>query len=181
MKILIDTSSLISLARYYLPFDLKKVLYSAVQNKIENKEILFLDKVYTECLYTSKGLVLQKLPFLKNRRIQVTTKETLPDQKFFNQLENEFINGSVKKTLDEVLFEDRKNKFLESADCKLLLYGLKLKNEGIDALIVSEETSFANDNKSFKKLPSICNILELKIITLPELLNRFKDINIEIK
>lgn len=181
MKILIDTSSLLSLVRYYLPFDQEKILYSVFQKKIENGEILVLDKVYAECVYTSNGLVIKSLPFLTDKKVKINTTSLLPTQKFFNQLENQFINGSVKNTLSEVEFENRKNQYLESADCKILLYGIMLENDGEDALIVSEETASSNDNKSFKKLPSICKILDLKIITLPELLTMIKDINIEIK
>jgi hypothetical protein len=181
MKILIDTSSLLSLVRYYLPFDQEKILYSVFQKKIENGEILVLDKVYEECIYTSNGLVIKSLLFLTDKKVKVNTTALLPTQKFFNQLENQFINGSVKNTLSEVEFENRKNQYLESADCKILQYGIRLENDGEDAIIVSEETTSSNDNKSFKKLPSICKILDLKIITLPELLSMIKDINIEIK
>ena len=88
-------------------------------------------------------------------------------------------NGSVKNKLSDVEFEDRKNDFLNSADTKLLLYSLNnIKDE---IVIVSEETVTNNDNKSFKKLPSICKILDLKILTLPELLNLYDEIEFEIK
>jgi hypothetical protein len=66
---------------------------------------------------------------------------------------------------------------LESADTKLLLYCLYNKDKEI--VIVSEETESVNDNKSFKKLPAICKILELKIITLPKFLSMSDGINFE--
>lgn len=180
MKILIDTSSLLSLVRYYLPFDQEKILYSAFRSKIESGVVLFLDKVFEES-HISKGLILKSLPFLTNKKIRINTSTILPNQKFFNQLENQFINGSAKNRISEVEFENSKSKYLESADCKLLLYGLKLKSDGEKFIIVSEETTASNDNKSFKKLPTICKILEVDIITLPDLLNMFEDFSIQIR
>ncbi len=183
MIIAIDTSSLLSLVRYYLPFDKKTVLYDFIKQKIESKEIIVLDKVYDECKYTSKGIVIEKLEYLKDKKNQLSTVDILPNQKFFNQVENQFINGSAKNLLTPIEFEDRKDKFLESADAKLVLYSIQNKSifEEDKIIIVSEETEISNDNKAFKKLPAICKILEIEIITLPELLNLYKEIDIEFK
>jgi len=66
-----------------------------------------------------------------------------------------------------------KEKFLQSADAKLILYSLKYNKE-IDMfkddkmIIVTEESSTENDNKFIKKIPQIGKILELEVITLPE-------------
>jgi len=179
MIVLIDTSSLLSLVRYYLPFDKNKILFNFFQNKIETKDILILDKVFEECEYISKGLVVKKLEYLKDKKNVIKTTDILPNQKFFNQLENQFINGAIKNKLTDVEFENRKNDFLDSADAKLLLYSLLNKNDEI--VIVSEETEASNDNKSFKKLPAICKILGINVLTLPELLDRYKDIDLEFK
>jgi len=103
----------------------------------------------------------------------------LPNKKYFNQLENQFINGSARNKLSDTEFENRKNEFIESADTKLLLYSLYNKDKGI--IVVSEETEVGNDYKSFKKLPSLCKILELEIITLPEYLDKSDGINFEFK
>jgi len=176
MIVLIDTSSLLSLVRYYLPFDKDHTLYNFIKDKIESKKILVLDKVYEECVYTAKGIVLEKLEYLKSKKNIIKTAEILPTQKFFNQLENQFINGSVKNKLSEVEFENRKNDFLNSADAKLLLFGISDSSKQF--VIVSEESETSNDNKSFKKLPAICKILELEIITLPELLKNYQEINL---
>lgn len=179
MIVVIDTSSLLSLVRYYLPFDKNKVLFNFIRNKIEIKEILVIDKVFEECEYTSKRLVVKELEYLKDKKNIIKTTDILPNQKFFNQLENQFINGSIKNKLTDVEFENRKNDFLDSADAKLLLYSLLNKNDEI--VIVSEETEASNDNKSFKKLPTICKILGINVLTLPELLDRYKDIDLEFK
>lgn len=177
MNVVIDTSSLLSLVRYYLPFDKNNKLYDFFESKILSKEILILDKVYDECSYTAKGIVVKTLTYLNDKKNQIKTIDLLPNQKFFNQLENQFINGSIKNKLSPVEFENRKNQFLESADTKLLLYCLY--NNVKEIVIVSEETESVNDNKSFKKLPAICKILELKIITLPKFLAMADGINFE--
>ncbi|MFS4466191.1 DUF4411 family protein [Maribacter sp. 2210JD10-5] len=176
MIVLIDTSSLLSLVRYYLPFDKSGILYKFIKEKIENKEILVIDKVFEECRYTSKGLVLERLEYLRSKKNHEKTDLILPSKKFFNQLENNFINGSAKNKLTSVEFENRKGEFLESADAKLILYCLQNDNENIT--IVSEESESNNDNKAFKKLPSICKFLELEIITLPELIEKYEGINL---
>nr|NQU89851.1 DUF4411 family protein [Bacteroidota bacterium] len=181
MKVVIDTSSLLSLVRYYLPFDKKRVLYNFIKEKVESGEIVILDKVYEECKYTAKGIVVETLEYLSNIKSHFKTDALLPSPKFFNQLENQFINGAVKSRLSSVEFENRKNAYLNSADAKLLLYGLQNKGMKLDkTIIVTEETEFSNDNKSFKKLPAICKILELEVLTLPKLLALYDGIDFDI-
>ena len=179
MKVVIDTSSLLSLVRYYLPFDRNKVLFDFIKAKIEGKEIIVLDVVFNECSYTSKGIVVATLDYIKLKKNQEKTSDLLPTRKFFNQLENNFINAAVRNKLSDVEFENRKNAFLDSADAKLLLFSQANFSEKI--VIVSEETEANNDNKSFKKLPAICKILNLEIITLPQLLERYDEIKVEFK
>lgn len=181
MIVVIDTSSLLSLVRYYLPFDKQNILYNFIQEKIESNEIIILDRVYDECKFTSKGIVVKKLECIKDKKNQVKTTDLLPSQKFFNQLENQFINGSIKNRLTDVEFENRKNSFMESADAKLILYGLANRKPNNRLVIVSEETEFSNDNKSFKKIPAICKILNLEIISLPQLMEIYEGIEFEFK
>ncbi|GJM33631.1 MAG: hypothetical protein DHS20C18_26320 [Saprospiraceae bacterium] len=178
MVAVIDTSSLVSLVRYYLPFDKNKTLFGYIKERFEAKEIILLDAVYKECQYTSKGIVISELEYLKERKNQVRTTELLPTRKFFNQLESQFINNSIRSRLTDLEFENRKNAFLDSADAKLILYCLSRRD---DLVIVTEETKSSNDNKSFKKIPAICHILKIRCITLPELLNEYNGIDIEFK
>ena len=179
MRVVIDTSSLLSLVRYYLPFDKKQILYNLIESKIKSGEIIILDKVYEECRYTSKGIVLKTINYLNVKRIRIKTEELLPTTKFFNQLENQFINGAIRNKLTEVEFENRKNAYLESADAKLLLYCLKNKNIFDRNLhIITEETETSNDNKSFKKLPAICKILNINVLTLPDLIYSYEEIDL---
>lgn len=179
MKVIIDTSSLLALVRYYLPFDKSNVLSSFIEDKVLNKEIIILDKVYEECRYTSKGIVLENLSFISSKKNHVSSTDLLPNAKFFNLLEHNFINTSIKSKLSEAEFENRKSIFLESADAKILLLGLKFKGENI--IVVSEETEFSNDNKAFKKLPAICKMLNIPFMTLPKFITTLQEINIQIK
>lgn len=178
MIAVIDTSSLISLVRYYLPFDRQNILYDVIKEKIESKQIIVLDKVFDECRYTSQGIVVKRLEYLDDKKNQTKTTSLLPTQKYFNQLENQFINGSVKNLLSPTEFENRKNAFLESADSNLLLF---CQTNKVDYTLVTEETSASNDGKSFKKLPALCQILGINIISLPDLLGGFEEINFEFK
>lgn len=180
MIVLIDTSSLLSLVRYYLPFDSQGRLFNYFKQKISANEIIILDKVYEESKYVAKGIILEKLDFLNDKNFIVKTNDLFPGQNFFNQLENEFCYGIMKNRLSDPEFESEKTTFLNSADSKLLLYCLqnRLNMDQNDLIIVTEETESSNDKKTFKKLPAICNILQIAHSTLPELIRTFNDLNI---
>lgn len=121
------------------------------------------------------------MDILNDKKIQVSTAEILPNRKFFNQVENQFINGAAKNRLNASEFESMKSRFLESADAKLILYTLNYQNSNNKEriIIVTEETEVSNDNKGFKKIPAICGILQLETLTLPNLLILYNGINIE--
>jgi len=189
MKVVIDTNSLLSLVRYYLPFDKKGLLFEFIKSKIENGDIVIIDKVLEECMYNSKGLVLEKLPyltdktFLKTAKVPYKTDSLLvPNTKqFFHQLNNVFVNNIVKKSqgLSDVEFENRKSAYIESADMKQVILSLNLKAKGEQVFLVTEETESSNDNKLFKKIPAICKELEIETLTLPELIAKYDGIDID--
>jgi len=191
MKVVIDTNSLLSLVRYYLPFDKKGVLFQFIKLKIENGDIIIIDKVLEECTYNSKGLALEKLPyltdktFLKAAKVPYKTDSLLvPNTKqFFHQLNNVFVNNIVKKSqgLSDVEFENRKSTFIESADMKQVILSLNLKAKCEQVILVTEETESSNDNKLFKKIPAICKELEIETMTLPELIAKYDGIDIDFK
>ncbi|NOZ34732.1 MAG: DUF4411 family protein [Chlorobi bacterium] len=156
MKVVIDTSSLLALVRYYLPFDNDGTLFDLIKNKITNKEIIIIDKVAKESKFVSKGIILEKLEYLKKKEVRVSTVDILPTKRFYNQLENQFVYGVAKNRLNEAEYEKMKEDFLESADAKLILYALKYNKENDmfkddKIIIVTEETSAENDNKFIKK------------------------------
>jgi len=188
MKVVIDTSSLLSLVRYYLPFDTQSKLFNFIRKEIESHNLIILDEVLKECEYTSQKLVVRKLEYLTDKNfkktfnIPINTKYLLPPapNKFYNLVDNNFTTIYAKK-LDSVQFEQRKKEFLASADARMIIYVLtEIKfNPKEDIVIVTEETEGSNDLKAFKKIPAICKILNIKVKTLPELLEEHNGINFE--
>lgn len=189
MKVVIDTNSLLSLVRYYLPFDKKGVLFNFFKTKIEKGEIIIIDKVFQECTYNSKGIVLANLDylndktFLKSSKIPYKTDSLLAPSpaKFLRQVENQFVNTVVKrqKKFSDTEFENQKNSFLNDADMKQIILCLNLIKDGERVVLVTEETESNNDNKLFKKIPAICKELQIETMTLPELIAKYEGINID--
>lgn len=179
--VVIDTSSLLSLVRYYLPFDSDDKLKKLFQSKVESGEIVVLDNVAEECEYVTGGIVLKELPFLADKKNQTKTTQLYPTKAFFNMLDNQFVNFAItrKLNLSAEEFEARKSVYLENADAKILLYAYtqnKLRN---NITVVSEESSVGNDDKMFKKIPTICESISIDCIQLPELLQNFKEIEVK--
>lgn len=187
MKVVIDTNSLLSLVRYYLPFDKKGVLFQFIKSKIENGDIIIIDKVLEECTYNSKGLVLSKLPYLTDKTFLKAAKAPyktdsllVPNTKqFFHQLNSVFVNNAIRRKLTDVEFENQKSSFIESADMKQVILSLNLKAKDERVILVTEETESSNDNKPFKKIPAICKELEIETMTLPELIAKYDGIDID--
>lgn len=186
MKVIIDTSSLLSLVRYYLPFDQKTKLFDFIKSEFENGNLILIDAVYEECLYTTQGLVIRSLDYLnekkfkKDFKLPIKTKDLLPPstKKFYNLLNDNFRTPLARK-LNEAEFEERKKEFLETADARMIILALIKKNEQEEIAIVTEETENGNDSKAFKKIPAICKILDIKVMTLPEILQIYQGIDIE--
>jgi hypothetical protein len=189
MKVVIDTNSLLSLVRYYLPFDKKGVLFQFFKKKIEKGEIIIIDKVLEECTYNSKGVVISTLDylsdksFLKSFKVPFKTDSLLAPApaKFLRQVESQFVNTIVRKQrrLTETEFENQKSTFLNSADIKQIILCLNLQKDGEKVVLVTEETEISNDNKLFKKIPAICKELNIDTLTLPEILGKYEGIDID--
>lgn len=191
MIIVIDTSSLLSLVRYYLPFDKKKILFEIIKTKIANGEILVIDKVIEECEYTSKGIVLETLDYLKDKTFNKTNKLPLNTEfilppapvKFYRMVDNNFVVTVQRARLNDIQYDSMKTEFMNSADMKMILTVLNLKkdNPQEDIYLVTEETEVSNDHKVFKKIPAICSQIDIKTINIQQLLDKFEGLNIEIK
>ena len=189
MKVVIDTNSLLSLVRYYLPFDKKSVLHNFFKRKILEGEIIIIDRVLEECKYNSKGLVVETLSFLEDKKFLKTAKAPYKTDsllapspaKFLRQVENQFVNVVVRKQkkLTETEFESQKASFLDNADIKQIILCLNLLKDN-EVILVTEETESSNDNKLFKKIPTICRELSIQTMTLPEILNKHYSININV-
>jgi hypothetical protein len=191
MRAIIDTSSLLSLVRYYLPFDKHDILFNLFKTKIETGEIIILDAVLQECSFVSKKLVVNKLAYLvekefqKTFQIPVKTGELLPiaPKKFLGMLQNQFIANNFQfRKLNEAEFEVKKKEFMDSADAKMIMYCQHLMKDFPDdeVCIVTEESNSGNDLKLFKKIPTICQILGVPVVTLPDLLNKFPEVDLGI-
>lgn len=176
MKIIVDTSSWIALVRYYIPFDPKSNIYLFFKQGIEDGSIILIDEVHQECSFVAKNC-FKNLSFFNDKKNITRTTDLYPSPKFFNLIDNQFSIQSQKRRLTNVEFENRKEIFLKSADSKIILQGLKFIKEGeiADVIVVSEETSSANDHKLFKKIPAICSILKIECLTLPDLIEKFNN------
>lgn len=189
MKVVIDTNSLLSLVRYYMPFDKNGILFNFIKNKIENGEIIIIDKVFQECTYSAKGIVLTTLDYLNDKTFLRTSKTPYKTDsilapspaKFLRQVENQFVNTVVRrqKNLTETEFESQKNLFLLDADMKQIILCLNLIKDGEKVVLVTEETEGSNDNKLFKKIPAICKELGITTMTLPKLIAKYDGIDID--
>lgn len=187
MKVVIDTNSLLSLVRYYLPFDKKGALFQFFKKKIETGEIIIIDKVLEECKYIAKGIVISKLDYLDDKTFLKTTNTPFktdfliaPNTKqFFHQLSSVFVNAIIRKKLTDIEFENQKDMFVKSADMKQIILCLNLLKGGERTVLVTEESESNNDNKLFKKIPAICKELGIESMTLPELLAKYGSIGID--
>ncbi len=189
MKVVIDTNSLLSLVRYYLPFDKKRILFKFFKKKIEIGEIIIIDRVFQECTYNAKGIVIAKLDylndkvFLKSAKVPYKTESLLAPSpaKFLRQVENQFVNTIIKRKsqLTDIEFENQKNEFLNGADIKQIILCLNLIKDGEKVVLVTEETEGSNDNKLFKKIPTICKELDVETMSLPEFLAQYDGIDID--
>ncbi len=194
MTVAIDTSSLLSLVRYYLPFDVDNKLFDLFKNNIQTSKIVVIDRVYTECDRVSKRIVTETLSYLKKQKTKKhnalyveNTEFLLPPKpkQFYSCVQNQFVNQKVKKdrniTTEEL--ETQKEFFLKGADAGLILFGLNYhhKNPTDDFCIVTEETSSPNDNKLFKKIPALCalNEINIKVVTLPVYLKDILNLNVD--
>ena len=189
MIAVIDTSSLLSLVRYYLPFDKKGVLFEVIKEKFSSGKIILLDAVYEESKFVGQKIILQKLDFLsdkdflKEHKIITKTDELIPlaPARFLNMVKNQFVTNPYQfRKLSDAEFEVQKNRFMESADAKLIMYCQHLikDNPKEEIYLVTEETTAANDLKLFKKIPAICDTLGIPVITLPQLLEKYEEVDL---
>lgn len=186
MKAVIDTNSLLSLARYYLPNDKKEKLKEALKKKLISGELIILDEVLKESRFLSSGLIVKELDylgereFLKNFNVGENTEYLIPNspQKFYKQVDNNFAIRGITGKLNEEEYESVKNTFLNSADCKMIIKCGNLKKEGEEVVLVTEESKLTNDRKPFKKIPLICEFLEIKTWNIQEYLDSLDDVRI---
>ena len=187
MKVVLDTSSLLSLVRYYIPFDNEQVLFDFVKSKLLVGDVILIDKVLDECKYISRKIILKQLFFLDDKQflqssgIPYKTESLLAPSpgKFLRMVDDQFAISAKKANLSVAQYDVQKNRYLLSADIKQIILCLNLMENHENVVIVSEESRASNYSKLFKKIPAICDILGIKSMTLPALLTRNNDIEIK--
>lgn len=179
MKAIIDTSSLIALAKYYLPFDKSGALKAIIQSQYESGELMVIDKVADEGKFVAKKIIRNNFDFIYDQpKILVDTTGILPVKTFYNRLENDFCDKQVvsARGLGDAEFESEKARYLETADAKIILYAMKIKAES--PVVITEETVAQNDNKVFKKIPTICGLINTDCCTMPIFLKEHCKLNL---
>ncbi len=182
--IIVDTCSLVYLSRYYLPFDKGDMLLRFINQEFQKKNLVMLDEILNECRQQSKGLVTKSLPFLmKDKSLILNTSNILPSspRKFSNLLDNNFCIPIQKRKLSAEEYLEQKQVFLKSGDGKILVYIFNQKDNDLfsadEVIVMTDESRISNDGKVFKKLPVLCDFLDIKTLTLVDYL---KMNNIEI-
>lgn len=171
MVVIVDTCSLVELSRYYLPFDGDRVLFNFMESQFVSGEIILLDCIFDECKNVSDGLAIKSMPFLDGEIHRIDTGNlfmSLP-KRLNNLLDNQFCVQVARKRLTDMEYSVFKEEYLKSGDGKVILYLENLRSEGVkseEVLLVTEETRRQNDGKPFKKLPLICEILEIKTMNI---------------
>lgn len=185
MRTIIDTSSLIRMAQYYYPFDNTKTIDNFLQSEIQNGSIIVLDKVYEEIKYTSQGIVLKSFSCLEDQKYIRSTSGLMPTNKFYNMLDNMFVDRTIKKRKlgnDENAYQNERQNYLQGADCNMIVYAMNENNEIDPIQILTEESSTQNDGKLFKKIPIICQQINIPTINLVDYFKQHnEDLTIEIK
>ncbi|AJC93681.1 DUF4411 family protein [Campylobacter volucris] len=174
-KYLFDSSSLINLVRYYIPFDNNSKLKEFILDEFMKNNFLLLNEVRIECKRKSSGLVFKEIPELDKIEF-IKQKDFIIDAKWHNLIDNNFVIKGMKQKLNQDEYEAQKKQFIKSADFALIYYVFYNKN----ITIITEETINSNDNKFFKKIPAICKFQNINCINLPQFLQEQIQIHYEI-
>lgn len=171
MVVIVDACSLVELARYYIPFDDGNVLSNFIRGKFDSNEMILLDKILEECKFVAKGLAVNSLPFIEEKKYVIKTDNLsiLAPKKFHRLLDNNYCVGIARKQLGDVEYSLAKDEYLKTGDAKVIIYVDHLIHNGCnkdDIVVVTEETENQNDGKLFKKLPLICEMKEIKTMNI---------------
>ncbi len=185
MRTIIDTSSLVRMAQYYHPFDSTDALNAFLQTEIKNGSVIILDRVLKEIQFVSQGIAYKTFSCLKNKKFIRSTKDLIPPQRFYNMLDNNFVDRAMRNLKfrdDENGYQDARQSYLQGADCNMIVYAMK-ENTVIDPIqILTEESVNLNDGKLFKKIPSICKELNIPTVNVVEYFKQHnEDLSIEVK
>lgn len=189
MVVVVDTCSLSRLVQYYLPFDKGNKLIPLISTLIKNGDMIVTEAIFEECKYLKKGIILEKLSFLKEKDFkdrQIKSDQLIPDKTFMNYVNHNFVNRTMFDKLDGPKQEAQKEAYIKGGDYSLLLSAYKsVKNlkDNIfneEAYILTEESVTENDNKFFYKIPTCCRMFGAKYIDLANYLEIVTDGKLEL-
>ena len=175
MKYIIDRNSLINLRRYYI-FDKdsesESIEYQKFRDffktKFDEDEIIIIDKVNNE------GIDWIKEEFDINDEKIVSTEDNLQTLRTIAS-NSKNINPECSYTDEEK--SNFKEKEIKKADLSLIAYCKKLKDEGKEVWLVTEETkSESHNTKLYKKIPNMCKTYSIGCCNIAQLIfNKFKE------
>ena len=115
MAIVVDTCSLVMIAKNYLPLDKDGQLYSFLEEAFSRKDLMLLDVILDESKRTSKGIAVEKMPFLKDKKLVIPTKDLFPcaPERFSNMIDNNFCVRLKKQELTEEEYIEQKEEYLK--------------------------------------------------------------------
>ena len=184
-KYVIDTSSLLSLVRYYHPFDKDRILYKFIEERFIQSDFILLESVLMEIKNISKGIIIKAYPFLENQqqgssqRIKAKKNLDILDSNMHERIKSSWVNKKqgkkFKQDKTEEEFEGEYAKYIKGADCQLILYAKENSQGNLfpgKFIVVTEETPRYNDGKLFKKIPLICKPERIECQTLPDMLQQ---------
>ena len=123
MAIVVDTCSLVMIAKNYLPLDKDGQLYSFLEEAFSRKDLMLLDVILDESKRTSKGIAVEKMPFLKDKKLVIPTKDLFPcaPERFSNMIDNNFCVRLKKQELTEEEYIEQKEEYLKTGDAKIII------------------------------------------------------------
>jgi len=168
---IIDTSSLVAIARYYLSIKDEAILLQFLENKFRSGELVLLNTIHSEASRKQKGLVTSRMSFLNDSALRIKDAELVPSapRKFSNQMDNNFCVPLKKKMLSDDVYSIQKEAYLQSGDGKIIVYALNHIDKS--PIVITEETPQSNDGKLFRKIPFICDFLKIPHMSVAEWLS----------
>lgn len=185
MRTIIDTSSLVRMAQSYHPFDSTDALGAFLKKEMENGSLILLDKVIGEIRNVSQGIAYNTFKCLQDKKFIHSTTGLIPPQKFYNMLDNTFVNRAYKKIKlqgDEDAYQNEREIYVRGTDCTIIVYALKEKHNIVPIQILTEESLYQNDGKLFRKIPFICKELDIPTVNVVQYFKQHEDkLMVEIK
>lgn len=85
---IIDTSSLVAIARYYLPIKDEVKLLRFIESKFRSGELVMLSSIHLEASRTQKGIALELMDFLNDNDLRLNDSDLIPPapRKFSREL-----------------------------------------------------------------------------------------------